>query len=495
MHLLMEFELNHEEIAQIISLQAELEAEFFRIPSITPPGYRNDFFSDIQEKISAVYSKARERSLKYYASHTAELITALKGETKNIIVCILEIEAEQRKPIEFWKERTISLLSPYLSLLDNAGREQIMRDIDYVFEHREEIYREAQRHKNQRGRTGYEKLLHGPGMDNGLLASKRRMTREELITSTGLESVGKQVIDGVFVELSNFDTLNITDSARKLFDILAIRLTKQVPYLATAEQILKGRRVSLTLDEYMSLCALTDRKEARKKLINSLETLSNIWLEWDEKSKIIDPQTGKRKYRKTHWKARLLDKRGIEESITDGGITVYFTVDIAQYLSQAYIMQINLQALAIDTNTYRHAYPLAIKLYAHYYQNAGKYKHIRISVESLIKACPEMPRPEEVKSRHYRQQIIDPFEKNMDVLQEAGIIKEWHYCNSGGEPLTDEQLRAYDFNDWLKWLVEYTLPEDCPEPQKRKTHRQKTKQPKLNNDTQPQAIALPAKTE
>lgn len=340
----------------------------------------------------------------------------------------------------------------------------------------------------RRGRTGYEKLLYGPGTDNGLRASKRRMKRSEKITSAGLEIIGEQVIEGVHIELSNFDALNINDSARKLFHILANKLTKQVPYLATAEQILKGRRVSLSWNEYMSFCGLTDRKEARKKMIKGFEALYNMSLEWDEKSKIIDPETGKRKYRKTHWKTRLIDKQGIEEAITDGGITVYFTVDIAQYLSQAYIMQINLQALAIDTNKFRHAYSLAIKLYAHYYQNAGKYKHVRISVESLLKACPEMPRPEEVKDRHYIRNILNPFEENMNALQEAGIIEEWHYCNSGGEALTDEQLRDYDFNDWLHWLVEYTLPADCPEPPKPKPHK-----PKKN--TKPKAIALPAKSE
>lgn len=345
----------------------------------------------------------------------------------------------------------------------------------------------------KRGRTGYAKMLNGPGVNNGLRASKRRMKRKDNIKAGELKIIGEQDIDGVHIELSNFDRLSLTDTARKLFHILATKLTKQIPYLATAEQILKGRRVCLSLDEYMSLCGLTDRKEARKQMINSFEALYNLSLEWDEKSKIIDPETGKRKYRKTHWKARLIDKQGIEEAITDGGITVYFPFEIAEYLSQAYIMQINLQALTIDTNKFRHAYALAIKLYTHYYQNAGKYKHVRLSVESLLKACPEMPRPEEVSNRHYKQQIIDPFETNIDALQEAGIIASWHYCNFGGEPLTDEQLRDYDFNDWLNWLVEYTLPADCPEPPKPKSHRPKksTKQ----KDIAPNVIALPAKSE
>ena len=75
----------------------------------------------------------------------------------------------------------------------------------------------------------------------------------------------------------------------------------------------------------------------------------------------------------------------------------------------------------------------------------------------------------------------------MNALQEAEIIKSWEYCNSGGFPLTDEQLRDYDFKDWLQWLVEYTLPADYPEPPKPKSQKRRT-------DTKPKAIALPAKT-
>lgn len=488
----MSFELTVEEIAEINLLHDEVENERARLNLTYADSEYEKLFSDMAKKVSAIRDKAHTRSLKYFASHVDELFKALLEETAYCAIQMFRMEQIRNVPqsIDYWKNYAIRAISIYSELLPPETQTELLEFVDYTFTNRGKIYRDFQKaiHRGQKGRTGYEKLLHGPGTDNGLRASKRRMKRKEKITPAGLEIIGEQIIDGVNVELSNFDSLKLTDSARKLFHILAIKLTKQVPYLATAEQILKGRRVSLSWNEYMSFCGLTDRKEARKQATNNIGAIYNFSLEWDEKSKIIDPETGKRKYRKTHWKARLIDKQGIDEIITDGGITVYFTVDIAQYLSQAYIMQINLQTLAIDNNKFRHAYSLAIKLYAHYFQNAGKYKHVRISVESLLEACPEMPRPEEVKSRHYSQQIIDPFEENINALQEAGSIEEWHYCNSGGEALTDEQLRDYDFNDWLHWLVEYTLPADCPEPPKPKPHK-----PKKN--TKPKAIALPAKSE
>ena len=488
----MSFELTEDEIQQINTLHTECENERARLNLTYSDSAFDKLWSDMAKKVSAIRDKAHTRALKYFASHTEELIKALQGEAKYCAMQMFSMEHIRNVPqsIDYWRVYAQEAIYMYSELLTPEAQSDLLKFVDYAFTNREKIYRDFQKaiHRGQKGRTGYEKLLHGPGTDNGLRASKRRMKRSQKITAEGLEIIGEQVIDGVHVELSNFDALNITDSARKLFDILAIKLTKQVPYLATAEQILKGRRVSLSWDEYMSLCGLTDRKEARKQATNNIGAIYNFSLEWDEKSKIIDSETGKRKYRKTHWKARLIDKQGIDEIITDGGITVYFTVDIAQYLSQAYIMQYNLQALAIDTNKFRHAHSLFRKLYSHYYQNAGKYKHVRISVESLLEACPGMPRPEEVKDRHYIRNILNPFEENMNALQEAGIIEEWHYCKSGGEPLTDEQLREYDFKDWLHWLVEYTLPADCPEPPKPKPHK-----PKKN--TKPKAIALPAKSE
>lgn len=490
----MSFELTDDEITEINLLHNEFETELARRHIITALNEEySQLSSDMAKKVSAIRKKARERALKYYASHVDELITALQGEAKYCAfnMCSFEHDGHVLQSIGYWKKGATEAISIYSGLLSPEAQSDLLNFVDYVFTNREKIYRDTQRaiQRGQKGKTGYAKMLNGPGLNNGLRASKRRMKRNEKITATGLEVIGEQVIDGTLVQLSNFDSLKITDSGRKLLDILTITLTKQIPYLATAEQILKGRCVNLTLDEYMSLCGLTDRKEARRQLTNSAETLFNLFFEWEERSKIIDPETGRRKYKKKHWEARLLDVKGTEEAIKDSEITVSFTPEIAEYLSQAYPMQYNLQAFTINTNKYRHAYALYRHMYIYYNQNKPKYKHIRISVESLLKACPDMPRPEEVSNRHYKQQIIDPLEANLFALRdENGLIEEWHYCNSGGEPLTDEQQVAYDFKDWLKWLVEYTLPADCPEPPKPKAHRRK-------KDSQPKAIPLPAKAQ
>ena len=312
------------------------------------------------------------------------------------------------------------------------------------------------------------------------------------------EPQSEEFIEGVHIKLSNFDRLNLTDNTRKILHILTIKLTEKAPYGTgiTAEQIAKARGVSISLDEYMSFCGLSDRKEALKQLRNNAYTLFNLSMTWDEEGYVINPETGRKRRKKIHHSTRPFDSTKEvmnldEDPVIDGTITFNFSYDLVKYLCQKYIMPFNLRALSINSHNHPHACALADKLMEHYNENSPKHKHIRISVESLLKACPEMPRPEEVKESaksKYWERIREPFERDMLALRDKyGIIEEWHYCNGGGEPLTDEQQTAYDFKDWLQWLVEYTLA-DYPERPKPKAHKRR-------NDTKQKAIALPAKSE
>ena len=68
-----------------------------------------------------------------------------------------------------------------------------------------------------------------------------------------------------------------------------------------------------------------------------------------------------------------------------------------------------------------------------------------ISVETLLNSSPLMPSYDEISQsgRHYAQQIIKPFEHDMDALDET---LTWEYCHENGEPLTDEELEIL-YND------------------------------------------------
>ncbi len=498
----MRFELTDDEIAEINILHTEVENELARLNLTYSDSEYSKLWSDMAKKVSAIRDKAHTRALKYFASHTDELIKALRGEAGQCAFYMSSLEHIRNVPqsIDFWRNSAIRAISIYSELLPPEAQSDLLEFVDYAFTNREKIYRDFQKaiQRGQKGRTGYARMLNGPGLNNGLRASKRRMKRKEKITPAGLETIGEQVISGVLVELSNFDRLSLTDITRRILHILIIKLTEKAPYGAgiTAEQIAKARRVPLSLDEYMSFCGLTDRKEAQKQLRNHAYTLFNLYMTWDEECYEINPATGKKKRKKTHWNTRLFDSTKEvmnldEDPVIDSTITFNFTYDLVKYLCQKYIMPFNLRALSINPHIHPYASSLAYKLMEHYNENIAKHKHIRISVESLLKAYPEMLTPEEVKESaksKYWERIRDPFERDMFALRDKyGIIEEWHYCNSGGEPLSDEQQTECKFKNWLQWLVEYSL-KDYPEPPKPKTHKRR-------KDTKPKAIALPAKSE
>ena len=500
MYIFMEFELTDEEISQIKALEAELEAKlnstFFQAVNFAID--RNSLYSECNEKISKIRKEARKRSLTYYSSHIAELKNALREELRKRAVLIFTLERADNHPapLDLWKNYAAGSISPYLALLSPKYHSDILNYMDYVFTNREKIYEEAQ--KNRKSKTGYVNMFNGPGVNNGIRAAQRRMKRTEKITSTGIETVGEQSISGVLVELSNFDRVNLTDITRRILCILLIKLTEKAPYGAgvTDEQIAKARGINLSLDEYMSFCGLNDRKEAQKQLRNNAYTLFNLSMTWDEESYEINPATRRKKRKKIHWSTRLFDStREVmnldEDPVIDSTITFNFTYDIVKYLCQKYIMPFNLRALSINPHKNPYASLLAYKLMEHYNENISKHKHIRISVETLLKACPDMLTPEEVRENaksKYWERIREPFERDMIALRDVYcIIEEWHYCNSGGEELTDEQKTKCKFKEWLQWLVEYTL-KDYQVQQKPKAHRQK-------KNSKPKAIALSAKAE
>lgn len=494
--MLMEFELNKQEILQLEAIDAETNRLI-----LARSQDENEALNALWNKSKAIRRQARMRSLEYYSSHTDELITALHEEVRN--QCIRRVSREKYEnfsyPPDTYHKSITMFLSPYMTLLTETEQREMLNFIEHSVEHREKIYHEAT--ATRKRIIGYANMLNGPALNSGSRASKKRMKAIQKLTSTGYENVGVQEIDGVVISMSNFDRINLTDTTRKILHILIIKLTEQVPYGADIKeaQIAKARGVTLTLEEFMTLCGLNDRKEARKQLRENAYTLFNLSMTWDEEGYMINPETGRKKYKKQHWDARLFDaKREImnidSTPVINSEITFFFTYDLVRYLSQKYIMPYNIRALTINPHTHPYAYCLAVKLMEHYNMNAPKTNHVRISVDSLLKACQNMPTFEEIASttRQFSKRIRDPFERDLLALRDIyGIVEKWEYCNANGEPLTDKQKTAYDFKDWLNWLVEFTLT-NYPE---EGVSRRKAEVTKTLRRKKTEAITLPAKTE
>jgi len=83
---------------------------------------------------------------------------------------------------------------------------------------------------------------------------------------------------------------------------------------------------------------------------------------------------------------------------------------------------------SIKTNPWK--YWLARKISEHRAMNAGKTNENIIGVKTLIDACPNYPKYEEVK--HVTRLIIEPFERDLNALTPT---ISWKY-QKGGRPTT-----------------------------------------------------------
>lgn len=54
-------------------------------------------------------------------------------------------------------------------------------------------------------------------------------------------------------------------------------------------------------------------------------------------------------------------------------------------------------------------------------------------------------------------------------------MQDWHYCNAGGNAITDEQVEKYDYATWIEWLLEFEFA-DYPDQSERITKMKLRKQ-------------------
>lgn len=148
------FELNKNEIKQIRAIASEIETELNNLKTVTIYGKEAIFDDKNAQKTISVFSKrildirnkAHERSMKYYSSHREKIPDILKNEAQQFILFMQEMEKDNTtpNPPEKYKEMTISFITPYLDLLPQEKRSDILNYITDVFDNPEKISQEAQ---------------------------------------------------------------------------------------------------------------------------------------------------------------------------------------------------------------------------------------------------------------------------------------------------------------------------------------------------------------
>ena len=229
-----------------------------------------------------------------------------------------------------------------------------------------------------------------------------------------------------FIPIEAVSKIRLRVSVYQLLDAIMQRFT-QYGFSPTAS---REYSVTIPIDEYMELRGLKDKKEAKAQLNIDLEVLGTIC--------ITEARTNE--------KGRAV---GIERTyLTDHTMVLIDTIEFT--FSQSFVLWAqrklatipHMQLLfKIDPRRNPNSYFFGKKLEEYKNMNRGKGNENIISVRSLLLSSPNMATEEAVREsgRHYTQQIIDPFERDMDAL---GNCLSWEYCNKHAVPLTDAEHAA-----------------------------------------------------
>lgn len=277
-------------------------------------------------------------------------------------------------------------------------------------------------------------------LHQGPLTNALPMVRSQEAISTIDEITGtvKFEIDSYSLQLpKGYPQERIRQSLFNLFDFLVEVYTS------------KGARsavIETTLDEYMQIRGLSDRKVAYAVTSEDLETLNAASIRFLER---YSRKAGSKEL-PGFLSVRLTRAVGINKR---GAIVC--TLDDATHaiLAQYPTMIFPHELYKLNAKHNPHSRAFLRKIAEHKRMNAGKKNEDIISVKTLLKAS-SLPTYKSITegARQVTKRIIDPFERDMNALESI----KWEYCHKNGEPLTQEELDKFDYSIFSECNIKIT---------------------------------------
>ena len=277
-------------------------------------------------------------------------------------------------------------------------------------------------------------------LHQGPLTNALPMVRSQEAVSTidAITGTVKFEIDSYSLQLpKGYPADRIRQSLFNLFDFLIEVYTSKGARSAIIETNLK---------DYMQIRGLSDRKTAYSVTAEDLETLhaaSIRFLEKYSKKPGGKDLPGFLSVRLT--RAVGINKRG----------EIVCTLDDATHaiLAQYPTMIFPHELYKLNAKHNPHSRAFLRKIAEHKRMNAGKKNEDIISVKTLLKAST-LPTYKAVmeKGRQVMQLIIEPFERDMNVLESI----KWEYCHKNGEPLTQQELDNFDYSVFSECNIKIT---------------------------------------
>lgn len=284
-----------------------------------------------------------------------------------------------------------------------------------------------------------------PADDQGKLNFKKIKQGNATNTLTKLRDVeGKTaIVDAVTgtatirkgrfsVTISNYEKLpRLKTSTYQLLDIITVAFTEAGGESPT---------VIVPLSVYMEWRGLKDRKGARKQVKEDLKVLRHLGITGEEKR-------GKRT--ETYSFVNIADSGELRRN---GDIVFTFTSTFYNMLLKYPIMSYPVQLLKLNNKRNPNSFYLLRKIAEHKNMNVGKKNENIIAVKTLLAVAPFILSYEEVMEadRAVNRKIIEPFERDMDAFEE---VLSWEYCHRNGQPLTDAELQALNYDIFKGLLV------------------------------------------
>lgn len=305
--------------------------------------------------------------------------------------------------------------------------------------------------------TPYMKMLQGKGTN--ALATIGKKDDWQI----SLDGTGTLEREDIIAKIEKFSSVSLSVNTTKVFDIICVQLADLLNYGMPTEHQIKSiidKGLSVSCDDIMHLLGRSDKKELQKELRKIADELYAVSIAFTETR---TEYKGKKKTKASrNVEFRLFHKKAVSAS---GKITLFPSPSLIEYLATSYIMPVSKKAFLIESKKYRHAYHLHRRLYLHYNMNQGRSQANIIAVKTLLDAAPDLPKYEKVitsTGKNVQQQIIDPFERNMDALVDGGVIASWEYCNSKFAPLSDDQLGEMTYKVFSECFIHFELTDDYP---------------------------------
>ena len=444
----------------------------------------NTLLMEYEEKRSAITHKAEKRTAKHFTKNTEELTEKLQHEIEAQIVSfgILQNHAEFQEIFQNGdklKEYLTEALGQYLEILKkhDGKRYQLVIDfIDSSVAEREEIMRA---YRAMLGETPTESakatsmwskpylFLHQNNATNDFHKVARLNSTRGSLSLWNEQATYQQ--ENLTILIPHYDTLLQNRSISKNSEISTP--TKKVLDIATMVFEHNGHNPSIrfSLDEYIELCGLSDKKRAREQVNTALKVLFDISISYDD---------SKNKNRSRNYRdMRMVDDKGIKNGIVYLHFAHAYSEMLAQ-CSESSPMPYPLGILQASKGTqHRNSFYIARKMVEHRFMNAGNTNERRISVRVLLKAAPFLATEEEVRNsdRRLADRITKPF---MADLEEACVALgigsegyELHYAR--GEKIPDNELTELDYETFTSAYVWFDELPEYPNQDKRRETKAK----------------------